>query len=330
MSIETDQNDKDLQAQYNAAFNEDQPAPAEQSDDDAFGIAPPEEAVAAAEAAEPAGDDGAAGESAETAAAATPAVSDDDQNVSAATEEVDDPKEVQRLKSWEGRLKKLEAELKAKAPVAESAAVEALEETSEQAEGVGNDALSEAAEKVADQVEDGTLTVDQAMKQLTEDFGEDFVKMIEAIASAKAGEVGGKAATAIKGEVDSIVSHIADADERAHFAKIAQAFPDFNDVRQSPDFQAFAQSTPALQQAAKGGSADEVIKLIKDFKASQAPAAAAATPPAPAPEAVKAGQADPEGADAAAGVRSGGLRLPATPADASDYASAWEEAANSR
>ena len=339
MSTTDNEIDKSAEAQYNAAFNEDAAAPVEQSEDDAFGIAPPEEAVAAAEASEGETAETPAAEAAETAGAPLETVSDEGQSVTAtaAAPEDDeampsDPKEAQRIKSWEGRLRKLEADLKAKAGTTEAATGEALEKVSEQAEDTGNESLGEAAEKISEQVESGAMSPAQAMKQLAEDFGEDFVKMIEMVAAAKAGEVGGKAVAAVKDDVDAIISNIADAEERAHFTKIAQAFPDFNDVRQSAEFRAFAQSTPELQKAASGGSAKDVIKLIKDFKASTAPAPVAApeAPPAkPAPDSV--GQADPEGADAAAGVRSGGgMRLPATPADSSDYEGAFEEAANSR
>ena len=339
MSTTDNEIDKSAQDQYNDAWGENAAAPEAQSDDAAFGIAPPEEAVAAAESGEGEVTADMAGEAAETAGAPIEAVSEEGQSATAAApaQEDDDalpsdPKEAQRIKSWEGRLRKLEADLKAKAGSTEAAAGEALDKVSEQAEGAGNEALGEAAEKISEQVESGALTPAQAMKQLAEDFGEDFVKMIEMVAAAKAGEVGGQAVASIKDDVDAIISNIADADERTHFTQIAEAHPDFNDVRQSAEFRAFAQSTPALQKAASGGSAKDVIKLIKDFKASIAPAPVAApeAPPAkPAPDSV--GQADPEGADAAAGVRSGGgLRLPATPADSSDYEGAFEEAANSR
>jgi len=110
-------------------------------------------------------------------------------------------KERQRLRSWEGRLKKAEAELKAKADAAagkpesngpvsdgsntESQTTSALEDASAQAAGDGNAELGEAAQQAADAVASGELTPEQAMRQLAEDFGEDFVRMIEVIASAR-------------------------------------------------------------------------------------------------------------------------------------------------
>jgi hypothetical protein len=329
MAMMNDEMDKAAQDQYNAAFEEGAPAPVEQSEDEAFGITPPEEAIAAAEAGEAPGTDGPGDEAAEMPAPAPTTTDELNQNSAGDEESLEmpvDPKEAQRIKSWEGRLKKMEADLKAKAPHVESAAAEALEDVGEQAEDAGNEALGDAAEKLSEQVESGALSVSQAMKQLTEDFGEDFVRMIEAIASAKAGEVGNQAVSSVKGEVESIVGHIKDSAEKAHFKTIMSVHPDFNDVRQDPAFAAFAQANPELQRVADGGTAEEVIKLIQDYKASTAAPAAPAAKTTSEQEPGDAGQSDPEGVDAAAGVRSGGLRLPAEPADTSDYEGAWDEA----
>lgn len=329
MPINDDEMSNSAQDQYNAAFEEGPPESAEPSEDDAFGITPPEEALEmAAEGAPMAMTDapavpevGAQGTASSASSAEEASESGQNEAGEAADDQPTDPKELQRMKSWEGRLKKLEAELKAQAPHVEPAAAKALEEVGEQAEDSGNEPLGEAAEQVAEQVESGALSVAQAMRQLTEDFGEDFVKMIEAIASAKAGEVGGQAASSMRGDVDAIVSHIQNGAEKAHFKAIASAYPDFNELRQDPAFATFTASQPEMARIAQGGSADEVIGLIKQFKAQASPAAASA-PAAPAAEMA----ADPEGADAAAGVRSGGLRLPAQPADSSDYEGAFDEA----
>ena len=340
-----DDMDNSMQDQFNAAFEEGAPAPVEPSEDEAFGITPPADAMAAAEAAEPAAADGPGGEAAEMPAQDAQATTQPVQNQDEAGEGEmlelpSDPKEAQRIKSWEGRLRKLEAELKAKPAPVESAASETLEKVGETADEQGNEALGDAAESVAEQVESGTLSVSQAMKQLADDFGEDFVKMIEVIASAKAGEVGGQAVSSVKGEVESIIGHIKDSAEKTHFKTIMASHPDFNDVRQDTAFAAFVQTDPALQQVADGGNADEVVSLIQKFKDQNAPAqpAAPAEPAVPAAPAQAAatqqpgddGQSDPEGADAAAGVRSGGMRLPAEPVDSNDYEGAWNEAAKMR
>lgn len=318
--------------QYKAGFDETPAATTEPTDNEAFGIEPPAEAVAAAEAGEPAGGESAAedaGEGPEAAEPAAEATSEINQTAEE-SDEPTDPKEIQRKASWEGRLKKMEAELMARKATTETPAVEALEDVGEQADANGNEALGEAAEKVSEQVESGAMTAAQAMKQLADDFGEEFVKMIEVIASAKAGEVGGKAIAGVKSEVDNIVSHISNSAEKAHFKEIAAACPDFQDVGSSEEFKNFVKSAGAdAERVAGGGSATEVIDLIKSFKASQAPKEAAA-PAVEESVPSDAGQADPEGADAAAGVRSGGLRLPAEPADSNDFESAFNEATKAK
>lgn len=246
----------------------------------------------------------------------------------APSQQPDLEKEAQRLRSWEGRLKAMEAKLKgsagsADAPAGESgeqAVGEALEEV---AEGTSNPQLEEAAEEMAQAVESGEMTAAQAMKQLAEDFGEDFVKMIEAVATAKAREAGEKVIGEKVGElsktVDQIIDNLVDDKSRAHFKAIADKHPDFNDVGQSPEFRSYIEGLPEAeraqaQQVVSGGSSDEVIKLLDSFKAS--------TRSAPSQGDT---QSD-EAMDAAEGVRSSGLVLPEAPEPATDdYAGAWEK-----
>ena len=234
-------------------------------------------------------------------------------------------KEVQRLKSWEGRLKAMEAKLKGSAsPEAgesgEQAAADALEQVSDQTE---NPQLEEAAEVMAEAVESGEMTASQAMKQLAEDFGEDFVRMIEAVATAKAREAGEKVIGEKVGElsktVDQIIEDLVDGKAKSHFKAIADKHPDFNDVGQSPEFKSYIDGLPESERAeaqrvASGGAAEEVIKLLDGYKAS--------TRKAPSQE----DTSTDEAMDAAEGVRSSGLVLPEAPEPASDdYAGAWEK-----
>lgn len=239
--------------------------------------------------------------------------------------EVDIAKETQRLKSWEGRLRAMEAKLKGSSPEAaadggEQAAGEALEEV---AESTSNPELEEAAEQMAEAVESGEMTAAQAMKQLAEDFGEDFVKMIEAVATAKAREAGEKVIGEKVGElsktVDQIIDNLVDDRSRAHFKAIADKHPDFNDVGQSPEFKSYIESLPEAERAeaqrvAAGGSSEEVVKLLDGYKASKAQAPSQEDTPSD------------DAMDAAEGVRSSGLVLPEVPEPASDdYEGAWEK-----
>lgn len=268
------------------------------------------EEAAPAEAAEPAGE---TPEGMASADAAAPAA-----------EEIDVAKETQRLKSWEGRLRAMEAKLKAAEPGpagnGEQAAGEALEEV---AENTADPELEQAAEQMAEAVESGEMTASQAMKQLAEDFGEDFVRMIEAVAVAKAREAGERIVGEKVGElsktVDQIIDNLVDDKSRAHFKAIADKHPDFNDVGQSPEFKSYIDSLPESERAdaqrvVSGGSSEEVIKLLDGYKAS--------TMQAPSQEDTP----NDDAMDAAEGVRSSGLVLPEVPEPASDdYEGAWDK-----
>lgn len=320
------------QDQYKTSFDEDVVAPVRQSDDEAFGLTLPAEAVAAAESDGPgvAAVDAAAAP--ELEAAPVKVDGDIDQNAGA-PEMPMDPKELQRIKSHEGRMKKMEAEANSKAapadPVDEPA--EVLEAVAEKAQDQGDTELSDAVDQVAAQVEDGSMSVAQAKQQLVEDFGDSFIKLIEIVAGAAAADAGIKAVDGLKGDVSNIIDHISSSAKRMHFKEIAGAHPDFRDVGSSEEFQAYLADQDGRKQVADNGSAEDVIKLISDYKSSRQsgpvePEADATGAEAPGEVA----QDDPEGADAAAGVRSGGLRLPAQPADNNDFEGAWNEAAKGK
>ena len=321
--------------QYKAAFDETGGPSDSAGGGDDFGITPPADAVAAADADGPADEAEGGGESAETTAEPT-SESTESANSEAAEDAPhgeqpaagsDAGMTEQQLKSWEGRLKKMEADLKAKPSHSESAGVEALEDGAEKAEDSGDEPMGEAMEQAAEQVESGAMTLDQAMKSLAEDFGEPFVKMIEAIASAKAGEIGKSAVDGVANEVKDIIAHISDSNERNHFEKIEAACPDFNDLRQDPAFLEFVASDPANQEVAASGGASDVIALIKTFK-DQAPQQDSGDTPAAEPPGQKPAQDSPEGADvdAATGVRSSGMSIPDKPAESDDYEGAFAEA----
>lgn len=331
-------NDQD---EFTAAFNEDAPAATEPSEDAAFGLdvdaaAEPANEPAPGEEGEPTAvvmavadtddlqkqvEDGQAEETAEAAASAN-----NDERASG--EPADADKEAQRLRSWEGRLKAMEARLKeagAKDPEEQGEAVsEAIEKA---ADATDTPADEEKVEQIAEQVESGQLTAEQAMKQLAEDFGDDFVKMIEAIAVSKAREAGTSAAHEKMGElgqtVEQIISTISDDKARSHFEQIADQHPDFNEIGESPEFAQWIESMPEgeqekAKQIATAGSAKEINKLLDTYKAQQAQS-----------QQQSAGQevdlAQSNAMDDAEGVRSTGMRLPSQPGAAEDdYLGAWD------
>jgi hypothetical protein len=269
------------------------------------------------------------------------------------------PMSEQQLRSWEGRLRKAEQELKAKAPEAGdgmggdapvTAAADAIEKVSDQAGGNGDNAMAEAASEVADQVASGEITPEEAMKALAEDFGEPFVKMIEAIARSSASKAADEKIGKVGQDVEAVISHITNNAERAHFEAIYQAHPDFIEVSKSPEFQAFVESQgPTAESTIESGSASAINAIIDAFKAATEGDKSAGQPgemvasadgsgnPQPdegfAPEvtvtAKREDQVDPEAVEAAEGVRSkssSGLRLPEAPSRAEDdYEGAWND-----
>lgn len=355
--------------EYSKAWAEDTPAATEPSEEEAFGLAEP----AAEEAAEPT--EGApevtsedAGESSDGEAPAVALVVDggeleaavqdagakdsaeaaaemgNDGDTAAVVEEGAEPpvnmdKEIQRLKSWEGRLKAMEAKLKAAGADTEEEQTEVVAEAIEKAaDATDTPAAEEQVEQVAEQVEDGTLSVEQAMRQLSEDFGDEFVRMIEAIATAKAREAGTAAVDAkvgeLKGTVDEIIADISDTKTRSHFETIADKHPDFQEVGDSEEFKTYIESLPDDQKGQAldviaGGSAKQIIKLLDGFKSANAAGAKQGMGDVgeltEAKESIVDEAIDESAMDAAEGVRSSGMRLPDQPAKADDYESAWNE-----
>jgi hypothetical protein len=355
---------KEDQDAFSAAFNEEDAPKQEMSEDEAFGLSEPKgeenatEDGADGQAAEPVdvaividggdlekqAEDAQARQTAESAAEGQgePAevVSQEGEAGEVEAPAVDMEKEIQRLKSWEGRLKAMEAKLKGAGADTQEEQAEVVSEAIEQAaDATDTPADEEKVEQIADQVESGELTPEAAMKQLAEDFGEDFVKMIEAIATAKAKEAGGAAASEKFGElsktVDDIIGDIVDTKAQKHFEAIANAHPDFNEIGASEEFKTYVESLPEADKAAAievigNGSAKQIIKLLDGFKAAnaageEAGAEAAGELTEAKGESIVDEATDDAALDAAEGVRSSGMKLPDQPKAADDFAGAWNE-----
>jgi hypothetical protein len=301
--------------EYAAAFDEDMKPldlDADEGDDEerAEGESPK-----AVEAATPAVEPGQSG----GGEAATPSVAVALNTQQPAAEETDVEKERQRLKSWEGRLKAREAELaaKGKAP-SDDEASDKLEDVAENAAAGGNQQLADAANAAAEAVEAGEISAEDAMKQLAEDFGEDFVKMVTAVVRVAAR----KEVEPLASTVDEVVGNLNSREAREHFSTIASKHPDFQDIGKSAEFASFIDSLPADQKAEAArikerGSAGEVIALIDAYKEASKPKQQ------PAPADTAAAEEDLESME---GVRSGGVRLPERPKAApDDFEGAWDQ-----
>jgi len=349
-------------SEFAAAFSEEDQGPADMNEDQAFGIDPEvaEGAEGEIDAVVVVDDKGAMTEKVEDQVADVTAEAEADKANAAANdtgsapidtaaeEGPTDPKEIQQERSWRGRLEARERELAAREKaLAEKASgtakpedqaaegADALEQVADAAEAAGDLEKAEAAEAAAEAVESGAMSFDQAVKALAEDFGDEFVKMIEAVAAKAAADAATKTAEGRVGELgktlEEVIAHIGDSQARAHFEAIADAHPDFAEIKDKPEFQEFLAGYENGEQIAKEGSARQIIKMLSAFKdgAKAEPEATAAEEQAPG-TAVATAPAEPvndSALDAAEGVRSsGGMQLPDEPAASNDYAAAWAEA----
>lgn len=166
-------------------------------------------------------------------------------------EETLSPEDIQRQKSWEGRLKKREEELAAR-----------------EAE-LGN---KPAAEEVGD------AEISEIQSKLAEDFGDEFVQMITKLAAYSAskaapqvvdnGEIG-----SVKEVINQAIQDVQEAFQAMHFGQIADAHADFQEIFQSEQFNQWLSTLPEEQQQAaaevvRGGRAGQVVKLLNQYKDS--------------------------------------------------------------
>lgn len=332
----TDESKKKEADDFATAYAEDK-VKVEQTEDQAFGLTPVE--VPGTD--EPTGTGGtvAIDMDKEAAAAVAPAPATDPAAVTdpaleapaaAAAPALDVEKETQRLKSWEGRLKAQQADLdRTKAGAA-----------TEEGAPAGDPAKDDAPAKTDDAAKDGDeMTGAAAMEALKEDFGAEFVTMLTAlvkhVATECAAKVSGEHGEASKASIDEKIAGMTNYLERAHFEKISDAHPDFNDIAGSDEFKAWVAGMEGDEKAdadrvVASGSARKIIALLNRYKAAKADKPAAAAPAAAdAPAAAPAGGSDDMDAaiDQAEGVRStGGLTLPDEPTASNDYEKAWNDA----
>ena len=209
------------------------------------------------------------------------------------------PEDLQRQKSWEGRLRKREEELAAREAAAAS---------------------MPAAEEVGDE----EIAAIQA--SMSEDFGEEFVQNIMKLAGYAARK---EAADSIGSHINPINETIAqaimdvqEAFRSQHLSAIADAHEDFQDIVNSEPFSAFINELPEDQKAVatqviESGTPKQVIGLLTQYKASLTPAQQEAPVDSSMEDAL----------DAASGVRgSSPVQLPerAPVGGEDEYKAAWD------
>lgn len=301
--------------EFDSAYGADdaQAGPA-QTDDDAFGLTPE---VAVAEE-----DDGIPN-SPEEATEVMPEEDTTKADPAMDAMHAEVAREMQRLKSWEGRLKVLEAKLKAVGPPEP----DADEADPSMMDGAAESGMQDDAQDMADKIK--AMGPDEAMQALTDDFGEDFAKMLSTVIDAKVAQ----ASSSMSQSVDEIINDIVDSKAKMHFETIADRHPDFMDVSRSPEFTAFISAMPDAGQAESrrvvdSGTAREICKMLDAFKAAVQQTAVDETQKATDNKMDNKMDNNSADMDAAEGVRSSGMRLPVQPGASKDYSAAWEEFAD--
>lgn len=302
--------------EFDSAYGADeaQAGPA-QTDDDAFGLTPE---VAVAE-----NDDDGIPNSPEEATEVMPAEDTTKADPAMDAMHAEVAREMQRLKSWEGRLKVLEAKLKAVGPPEP----DADEADPSMMDGAAESGMQDEAQDMADKIKG--MGPDEAMQALTDDFGEDFAKMLSTVIDAKVAQ----ASSSMSQSVDEIINDIVDSKAKMHFETIADRHPDFMDVSRSPEFTAFISAMPDAGQAESrrvvdSGTAREICKMLDAFKAAVQQTAVDETQKATDNKMDNKMDNSSADMDAAEGVRSSGMRLPVQPGASKDYSAAWEEFAD--
>ena len=212
------------------------------------------------------------------------------------------PEDLQRQKSWEGRLRKREEELAAR----------------EAALGSGGNGEAPAA---ADDAE-----IAEIRQRLAEDFGDDFVGMISKLAAYEARKLAAEdfdsKLNPIHQTIAQAIQDVHAAFESMHFGAIADAHENFQDIINSPEFGAYinglsGDEQEAAQAVLEGGTPKQVINLLNAYKDSLEQKAEQVGPDTSVDDAL----------DAAEGVRgSSPVQLPGRVpvGDEDEYRAAWD------
>lgn len=212
------------------------------------------------------------------------------------------PEDLQRQKSWEGRLRKREEELAAR----------------EAALGSGGNGEVPAATDDAE--------IAEIRQRLTEDFGDEFVGMISKLAAHEARKLAAEdfdlKLNPIQQTIAQAIHDVHAAFESMHFGAIADAHENFQDIINSPEFGAYinglsGDEQEAAQAVLEGGTPKQVINLLNAYKDSLEQKAEPVGPDDSVDDAL----------DAAEGVRgSSPVQLPGRVpvGDEDEYRAAWD------
>jgi hypothetical protein len=295
----------------------------------AEGEAPEQGAASEEMAAEPVADEPAPEMAAEGAASETPEPvpaepSDegapvDQPEEGSATGEMNDvpPEDMQRFKSWEGRLKKREAELAAREAALQRKSGGEMESPAEEAAEGGqvelmiSDGGGQADAEAATMSDHNEPTLAELLEEGRNDFGDRFILMVTKAAEEGARKIVEEMLGSKLGETEASVKALMDridaADQGEHMEYISDMHPDVADVVESDEFKQWIADKPEMQACCEHGTKRAVVKMLNKFK-----------------EARKEANND-EAIDDLVAVQSSGVVIPETKKGGDSFEAAWNE-----
>lgn len=183
------------------------------------------------------------------------------------------PEDMQRFKSWEGRLKKREAELAAREAALQKQSSGAPASESGESGQVelmiaGGDGQAEAEAATMSDANEPTLA--ELLEEGRNDFGDRFILMVTKAAEEGARKIVEEMLGSKLGETEASVKALMDrieaADQDEHMQYISDAHPDVADVVESEEFKAWLSDKPEMQACCEHGTKRAVVKMLNRFK----------------------------------------------------------------
>jgi len=204
----------------------------------------------------------------------------------------------QREKSWQGRLEKREAELKAREEAL--AANDTAQEADPKAPGNENLSMVEQIRQQASALMSGD-DFETRIQEAAEEYGPEFLTLAAALGAAMYDPMAKKTVEQIDGRFNDLTGAIQNEFRSAHIDRIAQDHPDFAELVDSDSFQEWLGAMPdeertKAESLLKTGRARPIAKLLTRYKDAMS-------------------RSDDVDDDAAVGVRSSApVKIPSRPA----------------
>lgn len=190
-----------------------------------------------------------------------------DDSAEAQAEEVEEEHPSQQEKSWQGRLEKREAELKARE--------EAL--AAKEAEAHKDAEADPKAPSIVDQIREQASTMmsgedfESRIAEAAEEYGAEFLALAAALGASMYDPMSKKTVDQLDGRINDLSGAIQNEFRSAHIDRIAQDHPDYAEVVESEGFQEWLGALSEEEQAKaktllQNGRARPIAKLLTKYK----------------------------------------------------------------